>query len=65
VPGSKAILEQRAAKATGSEAELLQQVARSPLVFPSDEDRARLHTYRVLTEEESVVWDRIFAPFQA
>jgi spermidine/putrescine transport system substrate-binding protein len=65
VPGSKAILEQRAAAATGDEAQLLQQVATSPLVFPSDEDRARLHTYRVLTEDESVVWNRIFAPFQA
>jgi spermidine/putrescine transport system substrate-binding protein len=65
VPGSRAILEQRAAEATGDEAQLLQQVATSPLVFPSDEDRARLHTYRVLTEDEAVVWNRIFAPFQA
>jgi spermidine/putrescine transport system substrate-binding protein len=66
VPGSRAVLQERAAKATGEEAQLLQQVAASPLVFPSDQDRARLHTYRVFeSEDELVAWNRIFAPFQA
>jgi hypothetical protein len=41
-------------------------VAASPLVFPSEEDRSRLHTYRVFeNEEELVAWNRIFAPFRA
>jgi spermidine/putrescine transport system substrate-binding protein len=66
VPEAKAVLERRAAESSGEEAELLQQVASSPLVFPTDQDRSRLHTYRVFeNEEELVAWNRIFAPFQA
>jgi spermidine/putrescine transport system substrate-binding protein len=66
VPAARGVLEERAARATGAEAELLQEVATSPLVFPSDEDRERLHTYRVFaSEDELVAWNRIFAPFQA
>jgi spermidine/putrescine transport system substrate-binding protein len=66
VPGSRAVLQDRAATATGEEAQLLQQVAASPLVFPSEQDRTRLHTYRVFeSEDEVVAWNKIFAPFQA
>ena len=66
VPGARAVLEERAAGAAGEDAELLQQVAKSPLVFPAEADRARLHTYRVFdNEDELVAWNRIFAPFQA
>ena len=66
VPGARQVLESRAASATGDRAALLQQVATSPLVFPSEEDRARLHTYRVFeNEDELVAWNRIFSPFQA
>jgi spermidine/putrescine transport system substrate-binding protein len=64
VPGAKEVLEERAA--TSADGELLGQVAESPLVFPSEEDRSRLHTYRVFeSEDELVAWNRIFAPFQA
>ena len=66
VPGAQQVLEDRAAGATGEEAQLLRQVATSPLVFPSEQDRSRLHTYRVFeSEDELVAWNRIFAPFQA
>ncbi len=66
VPGARAVLEERAAGATGEDAELLRQVATSPLVFPAEADRERLHTYRVFdNEDELVAWNRIFAPFQA
>ena len=66
VPASQAILERRANEASGAEAQLLHQVASSPLVFPSAEDRAKLHTYRVFeNEDELVTWNHIFAPYQA
>jgi hypothetical protein len=51
---------------TSTDGDLLAKVAASPLVFPSEEDRSRLHTYRVFeNEEELVAWNRIFAPFRA
>ena len=66
VPGARGVLEERAAEATGEDAQLLQQVATSPLVFPAEQDLARLHSYRVFdNEDELVAWNRIFAPFQA
>lgn len=64
VPGAQAVLEERAT--TSPDGDLLAKVAASPLVFPSEEDRSRLHTYRVFeNEDEQVAWNRIFAPFQA
>ncbi len=64
VPGAQGVLEERAT--TSPDGDLLAKVAASPLVFPSEEDRSRLHTYRVFeNEDELVAWNRIFAPFQA
>jgi spermidine/putrescine transport system substrate-binding protein len=37
-------------------------VADSPLVFPTPEMTAKLHIYRVLTEEEQLQWNGLFQP---
>ena len=37
-------------------------VADSPLVFPTPEMTAKLHAYRVLTEEEQLQWNGLFQP---
>ncbi|HZD72168.1 MAG TPA: spermidine/putrescine ABC transporter substrate-binding protein [Actinomycetes bacterium] len=33
-----------------------------PMIFPSPSDLARTHRYRVLTDDEEKVWNRIFEP---
>jgi spermidine/putrescine transport system substrate-binding protein len=38
------------------------EVANSPLVFPTPDIVARLHSYRVLTDEELVQWNALFQP---
>ena len=43
---------------------LTRAVAESPLVFVSDEDRARLRSYRELrTADELTLWDEVFGEF--
>ena len=37
-------------------------VADSPLVYPTAEQQAALHSYRVLTEDEQLTWNGIFQP---
>jgi spermidine/putrescine transport system substrate-binding protein len=64
VPAARNRIQAMASRATGDRATVLAEVAHSPLVFPAPEDRAKLHTYRVLaSEEETTEWDRLFAPF--
>ena len=64
VPDAKDQIQKDAAAASGDDATLLNEVAGSSLVFPTDADRSKLHTYRVFTgEEESLEWDRLFSPF--
>jgi spermidine/putrescine transport system substrate-binding protein len=46
VPRTRDIIRSDAAKASGAERQTLEQVANSPLVFPSGADDAQLHSYR-------------------
>jgi spermidine/putrescine transport system substrate-binding protein len=39
-----------------------QGLATSPLIFPAKSDFARLHRYRVLTQDEQKEWNSIFQP---
>jgi spermidine/putrescine transport system substrate-binding protein len=54
------IIREDAAEASGGEAELLEQVAESPLVFPSAEIEDRLYNYKTLDEEEEQAWNDLF-----
>ncbi len=36
--------------------------ANSPLIFPTPDEVAKLHTYRVLTEDEQLQWNGLFQP---
>jgi spermidine/putrescine transport system substrate-binding protein len=59
VPDSKAYIE-NLAKETGDS--YYTDVANSPLVYPTPEMTAKLHTYRVLTEDEQLQWNDLFEP---
>lgn len=54
------IIRQDATEASGGDAELLTQLAESPLVFPSEEVEAQLHSPKVLDEEEEMAWNDLF-----
>jgi spermidine/putrescine transport system substrate-binding protein len=61
VPGAKDIILQHVEEAESEEdAEYLQTVADSPLVFPTEEMLSRLHSYKVLDEEEERQWNELF-----
>jgi spermidine/putrescine transport system substrate-binding protein len=60
VPAARDVVLQDAQKASGKDAEFLRNFADSPLVFPSEEDMAKLFRYRVLTPEEEQQWNSIF-----
>ena len=62
VPDAKPVIEEMAAQEQdAAEAARLQEVASSPLVFPTEEEIARLHTYRELTTQvEETAWDDTF-----
>jgi spermidine/putrescine transport system substrate-binding protein len=62
VPGTREIIQQLAAAATGEEKATLEAVASSPLVYPSAAELAKLRNYRSLTQAEEVVYDKIFQP---
>ena len=62
VPGAQAIIQQDAAKATGDDKTSLNQLATSPLIFPSQDEFGRLHRYRVLTAAEETTWNALFEP---
>ena len=53
VPAAQEILEK-------AKDDYTQQVAASPLVFPTPEMESRLHHYRNLTEDEEIVWTELF-----
>jgi spermidine/putrescine transport system substrate-binding protein len=46
VPSAHDLIRAEAAKKSGDDKTALEQVADSPLVFPSDADYAKLHSYR-------------------
>jgi len=61
VPAAQEVVRKHAAEATGEDKRLLEQLAESPLVFPSEEDYAKLHDYRNFTStEEQQKFERIF-----
>ncbi len=67
VPEAREVLLARADEASDpAEASALRAVAQSPLVFVSDDDRARLRSYRELpTAEELAQWAAAFDEFYA
>ncbi|MGH2429653.1 MAG: polyamine ABC transporter substrate-binding protein [Candidatus Limnocylindria bacterium] len=61
VPAAQDIIRQHAAEAESDEdREYLEAVADSPLVFPTDDMLARLHSYKVLDEDEERAWNELF-----
>jgi spermidine/putrescine transport system substrate-binding protein len=62
VPAAQAVVKSGAAAASGEDKAALEQVADSPLVFPTASDLSNVFHYRVLTPEEEKVWNSIFEP---
>jgi spermidine/putrescine transport system substrate-binding protein len=62
VPATKAVVEQDAANAKGSDKKYLQSLATSPLVYPTAAMTSKVHRYRVLTTAEEKQWNSIFEP---
>lgn len=63
VPSAKDVILADAAKASGDEKKELETIANSPLVFPSEEDYAKLRTYVTLADAaEHQKFDGIFQP---
>lgn len=60
VPAVRQVLEERAAAAEGADREYLRGLIDSPLVFPTPEMEANLHSYKVLSEEEEQAWNDLF-----
>ncbi|MEV0582465.1 spermidine/putrescine ABC transporter substrate-binding protein [Nonomuraea sp. NPDC050310] len=60
VNGVVDILKQKAAEAKGEDKEALDLMIESPLIFPSEEDYAKLRSYRTLTTAEEQVYNRVF-----
>jgi spermidine/putrescine transport system substrate-binding protein len=64
IPGAQEIITQHAdeAEAEGDTetADYLRAVAESPLVFPTQEMLDRLHSYKVLDEDEERQWNELF-----
>ncbi|HKE66769.1 MAG TPA: spermidine/putrescine ABC transporter substrate-binding protein [Micromonosporaceae bacterium] len=63
VPAAQPIIASDAAAASGDDKAALEQVAKSPLVFPSQSDYAKLHYYRDFkTPAEHTQYQSIFNP---
>ena len=64
VPAAQEIIRTHAQEAADGgdqeTADYLTAVAESELVFPSDEMLGRLHSYKVLSEEEEELWNTLF-----
>jgi spermidine/putrescine transport system substrate-binding protein len=61
VPAAQEIIRQHAAEAESAEdRDYLEAVAESELVFPTEEMLSRLHSYKVLDEEEERQWNELF-----
>jgi spermidine/putrescine transport system substrate-binding protein len=61
IPAAQDIIRQHAAEAeTDEDREYLESVAESPLVFPTEEMLARVHSYKVLSEEEEALWNQLY-----
>jgi spermidine/putrescine transport system substrate-binding protein len=62
VPSTQEIIKQDAARAKGSGKTELERLASSPLVFPTQQDMAKLRRYRTLTQAEETEYQKIFTP---
>jgi spermidine/putrescine transport system substrate-binding protein len=62
VPASQEVIKKDAAELTGDDKAYLDDVATSPLVFPSVADFKKLHRYRVLDAAEEKTWNALFEP---
>ena len=61
VPEAQDIILGHAEEAeSAGDREYLEQVANSPLVFPTEDMLSRLHSYKVLDEEEESQWNDLF-----
>ena len=59
----QSLFEQSAANAADADTEAYyKSLATSPLMFPNADDFAKLHRYRVLSEEERPIWNALFEP---
>ncbi|SEG86911.1 spermidine/putrescine transport system substrate-binding protein [Thermomonospora echinospora] len=62
VPAAQEIIKQDAAQAKGAEKAELERLAASSLVFPTQQDMARLRRYRTLTQDEESEYQKVFNP---
>ncbi|WP_326636825.1 spermidine/putrescine ABC transporter substrate-binding protein [Streptosporangium sp. NBC_01755] len=62
VSSAKDLVLADAAKATGKEKAALEQIAESPMIFPSEADMAKLRSYKKLSPAEEKIFEDIFQP---
>ncbi|WP_242659288.1 ABC transporter substrate-binding protein [Thermostaphylospora chromogena] len=62
VPATKDLILARAQEESGEERETLEELANSPLVYPSEADQARLRSYSILSTADEKVFEDIFQP---
>ena len=63
VPAAQGLILKDAQAATNKDdKQSLEQLADSPLIFPSKSDYSKLHRYRVLDPDEEKIWDDLFEP---
>jgi spermidine/putrescine transport system substrate-binding protein len=60
-PAAQEIIRKHAEEAeTADDRDYYSAVAESPLVFPTAEDLAKVHSYKVLSEDEEQLWNTLF-----
>ena len=63
VPAAQAVFAKEAKAADNADDKAYYEgLVKSPLIFPTAADYAKLHRYRVLTKDEQAVWNKIFQP---
>ncbi|MFG1854627.1 spermidine/putrescine ABC transporter substrate-binding protein [Actinomadura geliboluensis] len=62
IPSTQELLKQKAAAATGDDKKDLARLSTSPLIFPTQDDLAKLRHYRRLTQAEEAEYQKIFEP---
>ena len=62
IPSTQELLKQKAAAATGDDKKDLTRLSTSPLIFPTQDDLAKLRHYRRLTQAEEAEYQKIFEP---
>lgn len=60
VPAAGDVLRKKAASLTGKEKETLDKLVASPLIFPTEADYAKLHSYTKLTTAQEQTFNKIF-----